>query len=112
MIVVAAIAAAIGLLFVPVEATYLNRVGSDTIEYRTATCGSPVASTLGSSPGLGGGSAFPIGAESSAAACEGASAKRAVGALALLLFASLGWQLGGRRRSTGQAPERAPDLHV
>lgn len=47
------------------QATYLNNVGSDTIEYRTASCGPPITSLLGADPDLGGGSEHPIGGEAS-----------------------------------------------
>lgn len=96
---VAVVVIAVGLMLVPVEAEYLNKVGSDTIEYRTASCGIPLVSMLGAEPGLGGGSEFPMGGETSTWACEAASGKRAVGALVLLLTASLLWGLSRRSSS-------------
>lgn len=94
---VVVLAAAVALMVVPVKAMYLNSVGSDTKEFRTASCGTPVASLLGADPELGGGSEFPIGGETSASACEAAGAKRVIGALALLLAGSLGWGIIRRR---------------
>lgn len=95
---VALLGAAVALMFVPVKATYLNNVGSDTIEFRTASCGAPVTSLLGADPKLNGGSEFPIGGETAVTACEAASGKRVIGALVLLLAASLVWAL--TRRTT------------
>lgn len=97
LVVVVVLAAAVALMVVPVKAMYLNGVGSDTKEFRTASCGAPVASLLGADPELGGGSEFPIGGETSASACEAAGAKRVIGALALLLAGSLGWGIIRRR---------------
>lgn len=91
------LAAAVALMLVPVKATYLNRVDSDLIGFHTASCGAPVASLLGADPELNGGSEFPIGGETSATACEAASGKRVIGALALLLAASLVWGLSRHR---------------
>jgi len=92
-----AVAVALALMIVPVQATYLNDVGSDTVEYRTASCGTPVASILGAEPGLGGGSEFPIGGDASKTSCEAASGRRVIGALVLLLGASAGWSRLRRR---------------
>lgn len=104
LVVMLVLAAAVAPMVVPVKATYLNRVGSDTIEFRTASCGAPVASLLGADPELNGGSEFWngesefwIGGATSASACEAASAKRVIGALALLLASSLGWGIIRRR---------------
>lgn len=95
--VVVVLVTAAALMIVPVEATYLNNVGSDTVEFRTASCGSPIASLLGADPDLVGMPEF-IGGETSTAACQAVSGKRVIGALALLLAASIVWGLS--RRST------------
>lgn len=90
---------AIGLLLAPVHATYINDVGSDTIEYRTASCGAPVATLLGAEPGLGGGSIHPLGRDGPRAACDAAAGKRVAGGLLLLLvLASVGWLLSVKAR--------------
>lgn len=104
------LAAAVALMLVPVEATYLNNVGSDTIEFRTASCGAPVASLLGADPDLNGGSEFPMGGETAVAACEAASGKRVIGALVLLLAASLVWGL--TRRTTPASARRSEPAAV
>jgi hypothetical protein len=45
------VAGAAALMLFPVEATYLNDVrGADVVEYRTASCGAPIASLLGADP--------------------------------------------------------------
>lgn len=100
---------AVGLMVVPVEADYLSQVGSDNIMYRTASCGIPVVSMLGAEPGLGGGSEFPIGGETSTKACEAASGKRVTGALVLLLAASLllGLSRPGSSRASARPTETA-----
>lgn len=98
------ILAAVALVLVPVETTYINRVDIDLVEFRTASCGSPVASLLGADPELGGGSEFPMGGETSSTACGEVSGKRAVGALSLLLAASLGWGFSRRRPPSADGP--------
>ena len=100
---------AVALVIVPVDATFLNSVGSDTVEYRTGSCGSPVASLLGSDPDVLGTSQI-LGEETSAAACEAASAKRSIAALTLLLTASIVLGLSNRRiqhpvRRRGEVPD-------
>ena len=99
-----AVAVALALMVVPVRATYLNKVGSDTLEYRTASCGAPIASLLGADAELDGGSDLPIGGQTSKTSCEAASGRRVVAALVLLLGTSVGWGLG--RRWSAVAPSR------
>ena len=84
---------AVVLVIAPVRATYLNDVGSDTVEHRTASCGAPVVSLLGADPGLGGGSEHPIGGAAAEISCDAASGKRIIVALLLLCGASIGWGL-------------------
>ena len=78
--------AAVVLLVTPVTATYINDVGSDTIEYRTASCGAPVAALLGAEPGLGGGSVHRLGPHGAGTACDAVAGKRVSAALLLLLL--------------------------
>jgi hypothetical protein len=96
------VAAAVAFMILPVQATYLNDVGSDFQEFRTASCGAPVASLLGADPELGGGSELPIGGTTSTAACQAASGKRVIGALVLLLAASVAWGLARSIRSPSE----------
>lgn len=92
-----------GLLLIPVTAAYVSEVGTDTVAFRTASCGAPIGSLLGMNPGLGGGMAQPIGSVNAARACEATSGKRIFGGMGLLLLlASLGWlfeRSRGRRTS-------------
>lgn len=105
VLVGAVVAAALGLALIPVQASYLSRVGSDTVEYRIASCGSPITSLLGAEPGLGGGSPRPIGLASAVTACEAASGKRAIITLVLLLGALVGYGLTrGRRVEASERP--------
>ena len=96
------VAAAVALMTVPVAATYLNRVDYDLIEFRTASCGVPVASLLGAGPKLDRGSESSFGKETSASACQASSGKRVAGGLAILLVASAAWALSrGNRTEQG-----------
>lgn len=108
VVLMVVVAAAVAVMVVPIRATYLNDVGSDTVEYRTASCGLPIASLLGGEPELDGGSEAPIGKETSTPACEAASGKRVAGALALLLAAAVGWGLSRRRSSSVSTRRGAP----
>lgn len=103
------VAAAVAFMILPVQATYLNDVGSDFREFRTASCGAPVASLLGADPELGGGSELPIGGTTSTAACQAASGKRVIGALVvLLLAASVAWGLARSIRSPSEHRPAVP----
>jgi hypothetical protein len=75
------------LLLAPVKANYIERVGSDFTVYRTASCGAPALSMLGSEPGLGGGSSYPIGGVNARQACKGAAGSRVSIGLLLLIIA-------------------------
>jgi hypothetical protein len=89
-----AVAAVAFLLLAPVKATYIDEVGSDTIDYRTASCGAPVAALLGADPLLydGGGSVHRLGPQGPRAACDAAAGKRVSGGLLLLLIvATTAW---------------------
>ena len=98
MLPVAAVVVAVVLMVVPVDAQYLNEVGSDTAVFLTASCGSPAAALLGADPGLGGGSEYPIGGEASRTACTAAAGKRVVPAMAVLLIVSvIGWNRALRK---------------
>lgn len=101
--IVLMVAGALALVLVPVDATYLEHVGSDTIGYRTASCGAPIASALGADPDLNGGSEHPIGGAMSEVACDAASGERIIAALVLLLAASLVWGVTRRRAPTSAA---------
>jgi hypothetical protein len=88
------VVAAAVLLLAPVKAAYINDVGSDTIEYRTASCGAPVATLLGAEPLLydGGGAVGRLGRNGPRAACDAVAGKRVAGGLLLLLMVSItGW---------------------
>jgi hypothetical protein len=98
VVVVAAV-----LLVAPVKAKYIARVGSDFIEYRTATCGAPVLSLLGNNPGLGGGSPHPIGAVNASQACKGTAGTRTTLGASLLLLGALVLWLMTRRSKVGIA---------
>lgn len=87
------------LLLAPVKASYINRVGSDTIEYRTASCGTPILSMVGGRPGLGGGSPHPIGAVNARQACKGSAGRRVAGGVSLLLVVALFLALAAHRRN-------------
>ena len=95
----AIVVAAIVLLLAPLHATYINDVGSDTIEMRSASCGAPVATLVGVEPGVGGGSVHRLGRAGPRAVCDAAVGKRVSGALLLLLAVSTGgWFVAVRRR--------------
>lgn len=97
----ALVVAAVVLLLVPVHATYINDVGSDTIEIRTASCGAPVATLLGAEPGLGGGTVHRLGRDGPRAACDAAAGKRvSSGLLLLLVLSTVGWFVAVKRGST------------
>ena len=95
---VVALAAAF-LLFAPVNANYIERAEYDVIDYRTASCGTPILSVLGAEPGLGGGSPYPVGAVNAQRACKGAAGGRVTIALSILLDLSLALWFTTRRTS-------------
>ena len=109
-VAVAAVAAVV-LLLAPVTATYINDVGSDTIEYRTASCGAPLATLLGAEPVLGGGSVHRLGPHGARAACDAVAGKRVSGALLLLLLLStIGWlaAVKARKRTRSERESGQP----
>ena len=103
VVVAAAVAAAL-LMVLPVDAIYLNKVGSHTLEFRTASCGVPVVSLLGADPGLGGGSFHRIGGETARTACDAAAGKRVIVGQFLLL-ATLAGALAATRRGRRRVTE-------
>jgi hypothetical protein len=90
-------AVSLALVLVPVRATYLSAVGTDTVEYRTASCGSAVVAMLGRDPGLDGGSAEPFGGRNAETACEAGAGRRMTVALVLLLAAATAWGWSRKR---------------
>jgi hypothetical protein len=88
----AAVAVAAFLLIRPVDASFINRAESDTIEYRTATCGVPVAAVLGADPDLPQGTTPSVGTINAHRSCEATSGKRvAAGLTTLLAVVVAGW---------------------
>ena len=85
--VAAALAAALALVLVPVEATYPSEVGSDFVVNRTAKCGPAVAALLGADADV---DDVPqrLGPGPARAACEATAGKRVVLSLAALLAGS------------------------
>lgn len=97
-----ALCVAVALLLAPVKATYINAVGSDTIEYRTASCGPALTALLGAQPSLEGGSTYPMGGDNASASCRAGAGRRTSLALVLLLvFGAVGWTRD-RRNGHGQ----------
>jgi hypothetical protein len=85
ILLAAAVAVAAFLLIRPVDADFINRTGSDTIEYRTAACGVPVAVVLGAGPDLPEGTTSSVGTVNASRACEATSGKWVAASLTMLL---------------------------
>src|SRR5687768_8370368 len=107
------VAAGLALLCIPAEAAFLHEVGSDTVQYRTARCGPPIAALLGADPALGEVSVSPqLGSEPSRTSCAAVSGKRVSGALVRLRGTSVVWGLGRRpRRAIEAGPPSAIPTH-
>lgn len=93
------------LLFVPVEASYLSAVGSDTIEFRIASCGPPVVAVVGADPSLDPRVVSPVASETSRDACAASAGRRVSLALALVL---VGLAAGSVRARQLRRPRRRP----
>lgn len=99
LVVVIVVGAVVALLLIPVTASYINAVGSDTVEYRRASCGPPALVWLGHTAGLGGGTPFPQGKVNATAACQAAAGKRSAVGLALLLASLSGAAVAKRHQA-------------
>jgi hypothetical protein len=108
LLVAFGVVAAGAFFLVPTEAHYVARAESDTVEFRTASCGAPLTAFLGADPSLNDAPLSTIGLTNARTACEAAAGKRVASGLALLLGLAILIPFIIRGPTRSRSPEKRP----